>query len=123
MRKSGPTEAVPPGGHAVAGESAGVVAQAEIDMAKVALAVVDAMRMQHALGRAGKIMIESLEGSLGVQTPGAEQKPQEFLGFGVDAEDRIRRILVLGTDTSDDPKLSVMPPRTPRSNSNRALRW
>ena len=107
MRKGGQTEAVPPVAHAVAGETAGVVAPAKIDVAKVSFAVVDAMRMKYTLGQAGKIMVESLEGLLRVKMPGAKQKPQEFLGFGVDTEDRIRRIFVLGTEAGNALKLLI----------------
>ena len=98
---------IPPVGHAIAGESAGVVAQAKIDMAEVSFAVVDAMRMKHALGNAGKIMIESLKRLLCVQMPGTKQKPQEFLVFRVDTEDRIRRIFVLSAEASNDLKLLI----------------
>ena len=107
MRKGGQAEAVPPVGQAVAREPAGVVGQSQIDVAKVSFTVVDAMRMKHAVGQAGKIMVESLEGFLRVKMPGAKQKPQEFLGFGVDAEDRIRRLFVLGTEAGNALKLLV----------------
>lgn len=81
---------IPPVGHAVAGEPAGVVTEAQIDVAKISLAVVDAVGIKHTLGSTGKIMVESLVGFLRVETPGTKQKAQEFLVFTVDAENRVR---------------------------------
>lgn len=107
MRKGCPSEPIPPVGNAVASEPAGVVAQAKIDVTQVSLAVVDAMRMKDAVSRAGEIMVESLERLLRVQMPGAKQKSQKFLVFGIDAEDRVRRMVVIGTEAGNGLKLLV----------------
>ena len=90
MRKRIAAEMVPPVGKAIASESAGVMAQAKIDVTEVSLAVVDAMRVHDALGRARKIMVESLKRFSRVEMAGAKQKSQEFLVFGVDAENGVR---------------------------------
>jgi hypothetical protein len=107
LREGVQAEAVPPVGHAVAGEPTGVVAQAEIDVAEISLAIVDAMRMKHAVGHAGKIVIESLQWFLRVKVSGTKQKSQEFLVFRVNTENRIRRFFVFGTEAGNDPKLLV----------------
>ena len=100
-------EAFPPVGDAVAGEATGVVAQAEIDVAEVSLVIVDAVRVQHSRGGTGKIVVEGLERFLRVQASGAKQKAQEFLVFAVDAEDRVRRILLRGSMVGDDVELPI----------------
>lgn len=106
-RKGGRSEGIPPVGETVTSEPTGVVAHAEIDVAKVSLAVVDAVRMQDSRGGAGEIMVESLAGLLRVQAAGPIQKAQEFLVFTVDTQNRIRRILVRGSITGDDLKLPI----------------
>jgi len=107
LRKSGLPKAVPPVRHAVASEPTGVVAQAKIDVAKVSLAVVDAVRINHPVGSAGKIVVESLERLARVEAPGTKQKAQEFLVLAVDTNDRVRRILVLSSKAGDVVKLLV----------------
>jgi hypothetical protein len=52
-------------------------------------------------------MIEGLHWFLRVKMAGAKQKPQEFLVFRVNAEDRIRRFLVFSTKAGDDLKLLI----------------
>jgi len=74
---------------AVASKSAGVVAQADVDVAEISLAVIDAVRMQDSLGRAGEIVVERWQWFLRVESAGAEQAAQEFLVFRVDAENGI----------------------------------
>lgn len=81
----------PPKAEAVASEPTGVVADAQIQVARVAFEVVQAVRMDHAACGTGKIVVESLLGFLGVQPAVPEQKPQEFLVFGIHAHDRIAR--------------------------------
>ena len=99
--------AFPPAGEAVAGEATGVVAQAEIDVAKVSLGIVDAMRIKHSLGGTGKIVVKGLQRLLRVEASGAKQKAQEFFVFAVDAEDRVRRTLIRGSIVRDDAKLPI----------------
>lgn len=76
-------------------------------MAQVSFAVVDAVRMKNARGRAGEIMIKSLQRFMRVQTACTKQLAQEFLVFGVNAEDRVRRILIVGAEASNDLKRVV----------------
>src|SRR6266446_4500286 len=76
-------------------------------MAKVPLAIVDAVGIQDTLGRAGEIMVESFERFLRVDASGSKQKAQEFLVFGVDAENRVRRIYVRGSMIGDKVELPI----------------
>lgn len=97
----------PPIRDAVASESAGVMGQPQIQVPEVSLEVVESVRKDHPERGTGKIMVERLLGFLGVQTADAKQKAQEFLVFGVYADDGIRRIHELGSVVRDDLELPI----------------
>lgn len=80
----------PPIGNAVASESAGVVTQTQVQVAKVSLEVVQSVRKDHSERGTGKIVVERFLGLLGVQATDAKQKAKEFLVFGVHADKGIR---------------------------------
>ena len=83
---------LPPIRDAVASEPTGVVAQPQIQVPKVSLDVVETVRIDHPERGTGEIVVESLLGHARVQAADAKQKAQEFLVFGVDADDGIGRM-------------------------------
>jgi hypothetical protein len=101
------TKCFPPISNAVASESAGVVTQTQIQVPKVSLEVVQSVRKDHSERGTGKIVVERLLGLLGVQATDAKQKANEFLVFGVHADDGIRRLHELGPVICDDLELSI----------------
>lgn len=92
---------------AVAGEFAGVVADAQVDVPVVAAHVVQSVRMDDSLGVGREVVIECMDDFLGVGVPFAEKVAEVFLLFGVDAEDGIAGSLVFGTKTSNFQKLTI----------------
>lgn len=52
-------------------------------------------------------MVERLQCFLRIDASGAEQKAEELLVFGVDAEDRVRRFLIRGSVVGDDVELPI----------------
>src|SRR5271155_5013866 len=57
VRISGPAMHLPPGAETVAGEPTGVMAESQIHMTQIALDVVEAVRINHAEGGAGEIVV------------------------------------------------------------------
>jgi len=98
---------LPPIRDAVASESAGVMAQTQIQVSEVSLEVVQSVRKDHPERGTGKIVVERFLGLLGVQATDAKQQAKEFLVFGVDADDGIRRIHELGSVARDDLELPI----------------
>lgn len=98
---------LPPDAEAVARKSTGVVAESQVQVSQVAFDVVETMRIDHAEGGAGKIVIQSFLGFLRVESALTEQKAQEFLVFGVHAHDGIGRMRESGPVAGDDLKLSI----------------
>ena len=92
---------------AVAGESAGVMACSQIDVADVSLQIVKAMRMDHAGCQVRKVVIEGLDRFLGVEMSVAIEISDEFLFLGVHAEDRVWRVFVRVSQLSDLEELLV----------------
>lgn len=97
----------PPIGDAVASESAGIVAQTQIQVPKVSLEVVKSVRKDHPECGTGKIVVECLLGLLGVQATDTKQKAKEFLVFGVYADDGIWRFHELRAVIRDDLELAI----------------
>jgi hypothetical protein len=97
----------PPIRDTVASEAAGVVAQTQIQVPEVSLEVVQSVRKDHPERGTGKIVVERLLGLARVQAAEAKQKAKEFLVFGVDADDRIRRIHELGAVIRNDFELPI----------------
>lgn len=97
----------PPIGDAVASESAGVVAQTQIQVPEVSLEVVESVRKDHPERGTGKIVVERFLGLSSIQAADAKQKAKEFLVFGVYADDGIRRIHELGSVVRDDLELPI----------------
>ena len=65
------------------------------------------MGNQFALTRAGKIMVEDLDGRLGVGMTVSRKIADQFLFLGVDADHRMARCLILGLEASDVLKLRI----------------
>ena len=97
----------PPIRDAVASESAGVVAQTQIQVSKVSLEVVESVWKDHPECGTRKIVVERLLGLLGVQATDAKQKTKEFLVFGVYADDGVRRLHELGSVIRNDLELPI----------------
>ena len=98
---------LPPIRDAVAGEPTGIVAEAQVQVAEVSFEVVEAVRIDHAHSSAGEIVVESLFGNARIESADAEQQPQEFLVFGVDAEDGIGRVHECVAVAGNDLKLPI----------------
>lgn len=98
---------LPPIGDAVAGESAGVVAQTQIEVSEVSLEVVESVWKDHPERGTGKIVVECFLGLSRVQATDAKQEAEEFLVFGVDADDGIRRIHERGAVIRNDLELPI----------------
>jgi len=97
----------PPIRDTVASESAGVVAQTQIQVPEVSLEVVESVRKDHPERGTGKIMVEGFLGLSGVQAADAKQKAKEFLVLGVYADDWVRRIHELGAVIRNDFELPI----------------
>ena len=97
----------PPDAEAVAGEPTGVVAESQIQVAEIALEVVEAVRIDHAERGAGKIVVQSFLGLLCVEPALTEQKPQEFLVFGIHAHDGVGSLHESRAVVGDDLKLVI----------------
>lgn len=97
----------PPEAEAVAGEPTGVVAESQIQVAQIAFDVVEAVRIDHAERGTGKIVIQSFLGLLRVEPALPEQKPQEFLVFGIHAHDGVGSLHESGAVVGDDLKLAI----------------
>ena len=67
---------LPPQSEAVAAEFARVVAGVQIEVGVLARQIVDAVRNQFAVSRAGEIVVECFDGLLGVGLAGAVKVPQ-----------------------------------------------
>ena len=104
---SGPAMHFPPEAETVAGEPTGVVAESQIQVAQIAFDVVEAVWIDHAERGAGKIVVQSFLGLLRVEPALPEQKPQEFLVFGIHAHDGVGRLHESGAVVGDDLKLPI----------------
>src|ERR1035437_8339287 len=91
VRITAPADPVPVPAEAVAGEVAGVVDQADVEVGAAARQAVDAVRNDHAGGPTGEVVVEGLERPLGPGTTLAIELPQKFLGLGVDGKHRVFR--------------------------------
>ena len=90
-----------------AAEPTGVVAESQIQVAQIAFDVVEAVRIDHAERGAGKIVVQSFLGLLRVEPALPEQKPQEFLVFGIHAHDGVGSLHESGAVVGDDLKLPI----------------
>ena len=59
-------------------------------------------------GGAGEVVVQGFWGDAGIKPADAKEKPQEFLVFGVDADDRIRRFYELVAIAGNDLKLPIL---------------
>ena len=87
--------------------SAGVVGGVQVDRGVLASQVVDAVRDQLAVARAAEVVVEGLDGLLGIGLAGAVEIPQQFLLFRVDADHGVARGLVLLPQPRDVLELGV----------------
>ena len=99
---------LPPVRDAIACESTGVVAEAQVQMSEVAFQVVQAVWIDDAQGGTGEIVIQSFFGDACIKPTDAKEKPQEFLVFGVDADNGIRRFHELVSIAGNDLKLPIL---------------
>ena len=97
----------PPEAETVAGEPTGVVAESQVQVAQIAFGVVEAVRIGHAERGAGKIVVQSFLGLLRVKPALPEQKPQEFLVFGIHTHDGVGSLHEGGAVVGDDLKLPI----------------
>ncbi len=104
---SGPAMDFPPEAETVAGEPTGVVTESQIQVAQIALDVVEAVRIDHAERGAGKIVVQSFLGLLRVEPALPEQKAQEFFVFGIHAHDGVGSLHESGAVVGDDLKLPI----------------
>jgi hypothetical protein len=102
---SGPAMDFPPEAETVAGEPTGVVAESQIRVARIALDVVEAVRIDHAERGAGEIVVQSFLGLLRVEPALPEQKPQGFLVLGIHAHEGVGSLQKSGAVVGDDLKL------------------
>ncbi len=100
-------DAVPVPTQTVTREQTGVVRQTNIDVTSVANPIVNAMRNEHPVSPAGKVMIESAKRSAAADAARPEQVAQMFFGLGVYGKVRISDCFVLIDETGDIHKLSV----------------
>ncbi len=114
---SGAAMPFPPEAETVAGEPTGVVAESQIQMPQIALDVVEAVRIDHAEGGAGEIVVQSPLGLLRVEPALPEQESQEFLVFGIHAHDGVGNVQERGAVVGDDLELPIamdVPPQRQR---------
>jgi hypothetical protein len=104
---SGTAMHFPPEAETVAGEPTGVVAESQIQVATIAFDVVEAVRIDHAERSAGKVVVQSFLGLLRIEPALPEQKPQEFLVFGIHAHDAVGSLHKSGAVVGDDLKLAI----------------
>ena len=83
------------------------MAGVEIDVGVPAHKVVDAVRNQLALSRAGEVVVECFDGLRGEGLAGAVKVPQQFLLLRVDVEDRLVCVLELAPQPGNVLELSV----------------
>ena len=83
------------------------MAESQIQMSQIALDVVEAVRIDHAEGGAGEIVVQSVLGLLRVEPALPEQEPQEFLVFGIHAHDRVGSFQESGAVIGDDLELPI----------------
>lgn len=91
----------PPMTDAVAGEETRVVARSQVDVADVSDGIVEAVRINYALGRCRKVVIQSDDRLLSVQSPRAKQIADKLLLFSVDTDDGIARVFVFSPPLRD----------------------
>ena len=98
----------PPTAETIAGETTGIVAEAQVQVAAIALNVVKTVRVDHARRGAGEIVVQRQPGLLRIQPALAKQQPQEFFVFGVHAHNGIIGLLVRGEIPGDGLELSIL---------------
>ena len=76
-------------------------------MPTVAHPIVNAVRNQHAVGPAGKIMIEGMKRLCAAHAPGPKQLAQVFFRFGVNRKIGIASCLVLSNQAGDLLELRI----------------
>jgi len=101
-----PADTVPVPGKTVAGETTGVVAEADVDVAPIAGHIVDAVRDDHAGRPTGKVVIESPERLLRSNAAIAKPLAEMLLGLGIDAEYRVAGLRVLRLQGRDALELA-----------------
>jgi hypothetical protein len=97
----------PPVGDTIAAKCTGVVTGVEVEIPVVPRYVITPMGNQFAFPRAGKIMVEDLDGRLGVGMTVSRTIPEQFLFLGVEADDRIPRRPIFSLELGDVLKLGV----------------
>ena len=101
------TEPLPPVLQAVAGEFAGIMTGAEMDVPAVVLQVVDPVGQHHPLGELGEVVVEHPDRLARAERAVAEEIAEQFPRFQVHAEDRVGGIEVLALEPGDRLELGV----------------
>jgi hypothetical protein len=102
-----PSVIFPPIGDAVTGELAGVVTRRNIEMAVVAMQIVEAVWMNDPFRQRGKIVVEGLDDLLRVSMARSKEVANQFLFLGVNAENGIRRLFIKAAVMGDDFELAI----------------
>ena len=90
-------------------------------MPQIALDVVEAMRIDHAEGGAGEIVVQSSLGLLRVEPALPEQESQEFLVFGIHAHDGVGNFQESSAVVGDDLELPITMNMAPQRQSLASL--
>jgi hypothetical protein len=98
---------LPPVRDALTREATGVVTRPEVDVTDVFLQVVDAVGVCDPFCQGRKVMVERVNRFLRVKLSVAKQVADQLLFLGIDADDRVVRVLVLGSKTGDLAELRI----------------
>lgn len=79
-------DALPVPAQAVASELAGVVTEAEVEVAPVAGKIVEAVGNDHARGPTGEVRVEGAKGPLRPHPPGPIEGPEMFFRLGIQGQ-------------------------------------
>ena len=102
-----PPEVFPPVRDAITGKRAGVVTDADVEVAVVALEVVKAVRVDDATRQRRKVVVIGFDDLLGIGVPLPEEVADQFLLLGIDAENGRACVFVEAAVVVDDLELAV----------------
>ena len=87
---------LPPVSDAITREATGIMARPQVDVPDVSFRVVDAVGVGNPFCQSWKVVVQSVNRLVRVQTPLAVQIADELLFLGIDTDDRVGRVLILG---------------------------
>ena len=100
-------DAVPKPAEAIASERAGVVAQADVDVAQVASHIINSVRDDHTGGPTGEVVIEGWKRLLSPHAARAVQLSEVLFGLGIHGKDRVSSGQVVGLQLRNALELRV----------------